>query len=444
MGTLSAVTCAAAVLMFGGEVLLYTLLLPRPDDEPVCYSPVDALAGRVLYRTAQVLSPLRLPLGLIPYLIKLVAFFIFGRSYKILEQKYSHQALHIAGDFANFAIMTAIVFQLAGPPRVFSPAILLYAPLVAELVRLLGERGQMIFSGIWMILPHRRIADALIWRHFPSAFQRMFASYRAYYLLDAHARCTYVQSALMHRAAADTDLMSKLRYFHGFTLVSSKNRVRGGLVRSVHTGQVLINPLWTSDPWLLIGLAIRRSPWMFDPRILQRPFYYRTQSARLATRVVLLRARHCLPYIVYQFGHEIKDARYGQFYALLHHLHLHIEEHVLADGTYRQDHLFRWLERRFRHQTADNICRPLWEDSEVIRDVHYRAQRGEVMSPQEITSRYVYPSEYVEDVLLDLIAGRKGTYARTIGLTRVGSNADYREIFTADGFSGAASESCME
>src|SRR5262245_30371060 len=91
-------------------------------------------------------------------------------------------------------------------------------------------------------------------------------------------------------------------------------------------GEVFIHRNWTNDPWLLIGQGMRRAPWMFDPRYLRRPFYYRTESNRLATLFVLQHARYSPSYACYQFGHEIKAARYDFVYRCLRWIGLDIEE----------------------------------------------------------------------------------------------------------------------
>ena len=88
---------------------------------------------------------------------------------------------------------------------------------------------------------------------------------------------------LKTRAASNPATALKLDYFQAFRVVPHTVRLRLGQVRDVAQGEVFIHARWVNDPWLLIGQALRRSPWLFDPRYLRRPFYYRTEANRLAT-----------------------------------------------------------------------------------------------------------------------------------------------------------------
>src|SRR5262249_34953912 len=135
------------------------------------------------------------------------------------------------------------------------------------------------------------------------------ARYCRYYALDDTSRARYVLYALKQHAAREKDLSKRLEYIQPFRAIPQRYGLRSGMVRDVARGEVFIHSTWTNDPWLLVGMAIRRAPWMFDPRYLRRPFYYMTEANRLATLCVLEHARYSLLYAVFQFGHEIRVAR---------------------------------------------------------------------------------------------------------------------------------------
>jgi hypothetical protein len=172
-------------------------------------------------------------------------------------------------------------------------------------------------------------------------------------------------------------------------------------VRDVANGEVFIHGPWTNDPWLLIGMAIRRSPWMFDPRYLRRPFYYMTEANRLTTLLVLEYARYSLPFAIFQFGHEIRVARLHLFYLLLRQLEIDIEFKVSADGTFQFDQLICWFEKRFGMTKVK--ARPLYSDEEVIADILCNHPAGEPLASLDIAERYTYPLKYVEEVLITKI-----------------------------------------
>src|SRR5437660_4723467 len=168
-------------------------------------------------------------------------------------------------------------------------------------------------------------------------------------------------------------------------------------------GEVFIHSTWTNDPWLLVGMAIRRAPWIFDPRYLRRPFYYMTEANRLATLCVLEHARYSPPYAVFQFGHEIRVARLHLFYLVLRWLGADVEYKVNADGTFQFDQFICWLEKHFNHGQTPPEQRPIYCDEEVIAEVLSRDDSREPLSAQAIASRYTYPLKYVEEVLLKKI-----------------------------------------
>ena len=199
---------------------------------------------------------------------------------------------------------------------------------------------------------------------------------------------------LKRHATQDSELARKLAYVHAFHIVPEQVGLRAGHVRDVARGEIFIHRRWTNDVWLLWGQVLRRSPWIFDPRYLRRPFYYRTESNRLMTLCVLQHARYSVPYAIFQFGHEIKAARYDAFYRLGQWLGFKLEGEVRADGTYEFDPLIRWL-----RQESSATAYPLWTDDETIHHILTQCSNGETVSALDIAVRYTYPLKYVEEVL---------------------------------------------
>src|SRR5262249_17723071 len=134
-------------------------------------------------------------------------------------------------------------------------------------------------------------------------------------------------------------------------------------------------------------------------RYLRRPFRYRSQSNRLATLFVLGHARYCPTYAVYQFGHEIKAARYDFFYRVLRWLHVDIEPFVLPDGSYPFDPGIGWL-KAILFGIGGARQQPLWHDDAVIEDILRRTAQGECPTALDVARQYSYPLTYVENVLM--------------------------------------------
>ena len=300
------------------------------------------------------------------------------------------EAIRIIGDVINFVVTSALMMRLGVPLWCVSLAV------SAEFIRLLAEKGQMIISAVWQQLPHRLVAHFMA-THAPS--WRWLHRYCTYYILDDEGRLEYVLRTLKHNAQNDSEFAHKLAYVNEFQVVSHDIGLRAGAVRDVAGGAIFIHRAWTNDPWLLMGQAIRRSPWMFDPRYLTRPFYYRTHSNRLATLLVLRHARHCPPYALYQFGHEIKAARYDLFYRLVRRLGLDVEGKVGADGTAQFDSLLHWIGVLVGRVQESNPRRELWADDEALTDIACRIRAGEMLTPQIIAADYTYPMKYVDEVL---------------------------------------------
>jgi hypothetical protein len=393
--------CAALVIVI--ELAFYMFLIPDPARKPLQKRPLDRHLGTAAYFTAYILSLLRAPLGLLPYLVKLFIFFALKIRYDSARSTYFREVINMAGDFVNLALTFMLILALAGPPRLQIPTFIFYLPLAAELVRLTTERIPVTFSATWQLMPHRDIARLLQARQQSNVFWRCFSRYCRYYALSDSARMQYILRALKQRATWDEDMSNRLEYIRAFRIVPLHYGLRGGRVRDIARGEVFIHSPWTNDPWLLAGMAIRRTPWMFDPRYLRRPFYYMTEANRLATLCVLEHARYSLPYAVFQFGHEIRVARLHLFYALLRRLGADLEYKVNADGSFQFDQFICWLEKRFGRGHGEPEQRSLYTDEEVIAEVLSQYSVDEATTAQDIASRYTYPLKYVEEVLLDKI-----------------------------------------
>ena len=387
------------------ELAFYMFLIPDPSQKPLHVRPLDKYLGTVAYSTAYVLSLLRAPLGLLPYLVKLFIFFVLKVRYESAQSTYLREVINMAGDFVNLGLATLLVLVIAGPPELQSPGFILYLPLAAELVRLITERVPITFSAIWQLVPHKSIARVVQARQQSNIFCKWFARccvrYCRYYALSDIDRMQYVLCVLKQRAACDKDMSNRLEYIQAFSIIPRKHGLRSGRVRDVAMAEVFIHNTWTNDPWLLVGMAIRRAPWMFDPRYLRRPFYYMTEANRLATLCVLEHARYSLPYAVFQFGHEIRVARLHLFYLVLRRLGADVEYKVNADGSFQFDQFICWLEKRYGHSEASPGQRPLYTDDEVIAEVLCRYNTDERIAAQDIASHSTYPLKYVEEVLLN-------------------------------------------
>lgn len=396
-----------AFIVIVTELTLYTLFIPHPSQHPLKSHSLDKHLGTLAYLTAYILSLLRAPLGLLPYLIKLFIFFVLRTDYESSRSTYKREVINMFGDIANLSITTLIVFYLIGVPEISPPTFLFYIPTGAEPIRLLAERIPILFSATWQLFPHRSLAQygllhqrsSRLWKILVRAFPRYFQ----YFSLGDADRTSCILSSLRCRARSDRDVLDRLAYIQAFRIVPLHYGLRGGRVRDVVGAEVFIHTIWTNDPWLLAGMALRRAPWMFDPRYLRRPFYYMTEANQLATLFVLQHIRYSLPYALFQFGHEIRVARLHFFYGILRWSGLDIEEKVLADGTFQFDQCIYWLDRRFQHDNTLPGHRYLYTDDEVITDVLKRVDAGEAITKQAIAERYTYPMKYIEEVLWNKI-----------------------------------------
>jgi hypothetical protein len=367
--------------LIGNLVCYFVLAVPRQR-------PCRASRGlsRWAYSLAQVLSVVRLPFAFLPYCGKFMAFFVLRTCFDEVWAQPSMQTARLLGDFFNVPL-TLGGLSLIGNTS-FIPAWLMISAL-AEIVRLTAEKGSMVSSAVWQRLPHRRLTHILCF----------LPRYVDYYSRTDDDRLTYLYRVLALCAVADQEAALKLAYFRAFRCVPDWLPLRTGLVRDVATGDVFIHNAWFNDPWLLIGQALRRASWLFDPRFLRRPFYYRTEANPAATRFVLQHALLSPPYAWYQFGHEIKAARYAWFFRLARWFDRMWEEPVHADGTYQFDPLLRWLAHHLRLTQVDRSARRLWTDDEVLSAVLAQPALDPLPTALEVAERYTYPLKYVEEVL---------------------------------------------
>jgi hypothetical protein len=368
----------------------YVGWIPHLSASPCAVNPLGRQLGTALYGLAYLLSLLRLPFAILPYVTKVSSFLLFRLHYDVGQYATLVEAVRIIGDFANFAVTTILMMRFGLPFWL----IVLFA--ASESVRLVAEKGQMIVSALWQQLPHRQAAH---WLKLYAPDSLWAGRYYSYYGLSDHERMDYILRTLKHLPAVNPEAGHKLNYVNGFRIVPQECGLRAGKVRDVARGEIFIHRKWTNDPWLLVGQALRRSPWMFDPRYLSRPFYYRTQSNRLATLFVLQHVRFCPPYALYQIGHEIKAARYDLFYRLGRFFRVDFEAKIKADGTAQFDQLIYWLDKSSFPSQENHTKRELWSDKEALADIRRRINAGELLTAQKIAVDYTYPMKYVEEVL---------------------------------------------
>src|SRR6266699_1745442 len=174
------------------ELACYTLWIPDPLQKPLKIHSLDRQLGRAAYIAAYMLSLLRAPLGLLPYLAKLFIFFVLKVRYESAQSTYSREAINMAGDFVNLGVTMIAIWLVAGPPGMQLSTSILYLPVGAELIRFTAERVPITFSALWQLVPHRRIARGLLARQHPHTFWRLithcFARYCRYYALDNSER----------------------------------------------------------------------------------------------------------------------------------------------------------------------------------------------------------------------------------------------------------------
>ena len=348
------------------------------------------------YCLAYVLSLLRFPFALIPYLIKLCLFFFLRDFFPRFWNQQSVQLIRIAGDFVNFFIVVVFLQEMYRSTDLLVGEIILISIVMAEAIRLGAEKGIVICSALWQVLPHRSLAHRLHGKF----HSRLLQAYSRYYILSDQKRLEKALRRLKARARLSKNVQTsiRLRYVNMFRIVPDSIGLLAGDVRDIARGEIYIHARWSNDPDLLYGLALRRSPWIFDPRFLRRPFYYRTQANRIVAIFVFENYQLCPLYAIYQFGHEIKSGRYDAFFRTARWFGYELEERVQANGTYAFDPFAKTVLKN-RLTSTLRSSRSLWTDEEVIRDL----EGCPIPSALEIAERYTYPLIYVQEVLLPKI-----------------------------------------
>jgi hypothetical protein len=370
------------------NAVCYVLLTPTLPVNPHRTNRFMTGIGHTALAISTILSLLRLPFCVLPYAAKFTLFLLTKGQYnKRWRSSNMIQLMRLLGDFLNFYLTINIITLVAYDTL----DMLVVLSALAESIRLITEKGQMLVSAAWQLIPHRKIAPYV---------GRLNQRYTAYYCLSDEDRLAYIIKWLAARSAGDEDAAQRLRYVWKFQIVGADHGLGAGDVRNVANGAIYVHRSWTADPFLLIGQAMRRSPYLFDPRYLPRPFYYRTQANRLASTFVLTHAAYSPPYAWFQFGHEIKVARYEIIFRLVGLFGLRLEQPVRENGSYEFEPLLGYVAAKFGWQTEQPM-RPLWSDAEVIADV----MKGNFkLTPQQIAERYAYPLCYVEEVLVEKIA----------------------------------------
>ena len=388
-----------ALLVILTDAIFYLLLTPEENPRPFLHHSAQEKVGYVAFYSSYVLSLLRLPFAILPYATKLLVFLLTRKHFhRFWRDTYSVQLLRIFGDLANLLCTTRLLHAVV-PPSQSLLALLVAASILAEAIRLITEKGQMLISASWQMIPHQAVARYL--QSTPLRHSRMIRRYISYYRLDDSDRLDHIVKWLRSRSRCDIPVADRLSYTIGFRIVPNSHGLGAGKVRDVAAGEVFIHQRWTNDPWLLIGQAMRRGAWLFDPRYLQRPFHYRTQSNRLATLFVLTHPAYSPPYTWYQLGHEIKVARYHVYHALLARLGFKIEQFIQSDGTYLFDPLLIRLAASLGWMDGWEFSEPMKSNEEVIHEIIDQS-RGECLpSAQQIAETYCYPIRYVEEVLID-------------------------------------------
>ncbi len=381
LAALTALTCVA-------QLLLCTIGLPLLAYHARCPSTLGRRLGIALHAAAYLCGLLRLPFTPGPWLGKWAFFAPLPRHAARRWQRPSVQLLRLAGEGANLLIVTLALQMML--PRDRRATIILALVVGAEVLRLAAQKGQMLASASWQALPHRTLAR-FVGERVPRAAG---SAYCRYYGRADGVRLRYLRAALRRMARSHSLAARRLAYFNGFRIVPDSHYLRSGHVRDIARGDVFVHHRWTNDPWLLIGLALRRAPWIFDPRELPRPFRYRTVANRLMTSFVLCHARFSPPFAWYQFGHEIKAASHDLVLRALGLLGIACEAPLRADGTYP-----------FEYDAAGHRENLLWIDDAALRDIRRRLAAGEALSALAIAQEYAYPRCYVVDMLLPHLHG---------------------------------------
>jgi len=340
---------------------------------------------------ADILSVLRLPFAVIPYLVKVIFYLALRKNFKVVWASNISQSIRIMGDFFNLGISFLFWYCLM-PERLLT--FLVFAAL-AEIIRLVLEKGFIIFSVFWQHLPLEDISKRLL-------ILGMKSEWLLYYSRPLSEKTKFIQNTISYFAQDEP----RFRYFSRFKILDSSDNLRMGHVREIANGNVFIHKIWVNDPWLSLGICTRRTPWIFDPRYLPRPFYYRSQANRLMTEFVLEYSAVFPPFSFYQFGHEIKSARFELFFKLARRFGVELEQYVQKDGSYFFDPLIINIGYVMGFENKKNDT-TIQNDSVAIFETTNKIDQGQKATPAMVAEEYSYPLIYVEEVLWQKIESAK-------------------------------------
>jgi hypothetical protein len=256
LAVLTALACVA-------QLLLCTIGLPLLAYHARRSSALGRWQGLALHTVAYLCALMRLPFTPGPWLAKRALFALLPRHTARRWQRPGVQLLRLAGEGANFLIVAVALETILPLDR--RAAVILALSAGAEVLRLAAQKGQMLASASWQALPHRTIA-----RFVGERLPRLAASaYCRYYARADDVRLRYLRLTIRRLSRPYPLAARRLAFFQGFCIVPDSHYLRSGHVRDIARGKVFVHRRWTNDPWLLLGLALRRAPWIFDPRSSQ-------------------------------------------------------------------------------------------------------------------------------------------------------------------------------
>jgi hypothetical protein len=340
-----------------------------------------------------ILSILRIPFAVIPYFVKVLLYLALRKRFKEAWNSNIFQYTRIMGDILNLGV-SFLFWESLLPGRALP---LLLPAALAECIRLVLEKGFIVFSILWQHLSLKSISRQL----------QKFGlknDWLSYYSLTMDEKKNALQRTVRYWAETDP----RFRYFSHFKIVSPSAHLRTGSVRGITHGEIFIHETWLNDPWLCLGICARRSAWIFDPRYLSRPFYYRSQANHFMTEFVLEHASLFPPFAFYQFGHEVKSARFGIFFKWMRVFGLELEEYVQKDGVYLFDPFITYIGHRLGIEERPKVI-PIQDDIVAIYETKAKIEQGEKINPIMVAEEFSYPLLYVEEVLWQKVesAGKK-------------------------------------
>jgi len=377
-------------IFFTANTVFYLINIP---GKKTAMPPANRKHVKRFMHLAGILSILRIPFAVIPYFIKFLLYLMLRKRFKEAWNFNVFQSTRIMGDILNLGV-SFLFWERLLPDWAL---ILLLPAAFVECIRLVLEKGFIVFSILWQHLSLENVSRQL--RSFG-----MKNDWVSYYSLTADEKMDILQRTACYWVEAD----SRFRYFSNFKLASPSAHLRTGSVRGIARGEIFIHRAWLNDPWLCLGLCARRSAWIFDPRYLPRPFYYRSQTNLLMTEFVFEHASLFPPFAFYQFGHEVKSARFGIFFKWMRALGLELEEYVQKDGVYLFDPFITYIGCILGIEEKQKVI-PIQDDSVAIFETKTKIAQGQKIEPIMVAEEFSYPLLYVEEVLWQKIesAGEK-------------------------------------